>query len=657
MLTFLMTLAAATAVAVPASEAGKPATAQTMFDAASTAAEAGRCAEAVTGFEALEARPATQRNATVLAVIRLRKGICLVDLDRAADAVVAIESGLAKLRPDDATYRVDVAKGYLGLGRLAYRRYDYPEAKRNFEIAKELLAPAERLEPLVWLVRATMFDEGTAAIDYADEALRLAAASPERNKKTTADLQTLHARALLNHGKTAAAFAELKTALAAQGGLGNRVGISDIVTRSDLALAALLVGNKTAAREYLAYTGAGRSSKEPFATAAAMEAPACGGPDDGQPDDVAVIEFGINDDGVVTYANPIYASRPGLMAVAYARAVANWSWRPKDAQALPALFRAVTRVELRCSTSFERPKVDNLLRADFAAWLTRQALPAFDWKGSFAAKIAPAKAELSRRRLGDADAALLPILVDLGINPVLPRAEAEQLLREAATLAAKHGAPATARLFIDVAQLQISPAKRYDAARYRAELRRLMVQPDYIADPRATAALRLLFAEPMYQSAMPADARALLQLTAADSALTPQDPLRVNALVRLASLQAQANDLDAARSSYLKTGLDAQQCALIDAKPALQRANSGSDKFPREAMEWGFEGWVMLEYGIDANGRTTGQRALIAYPPFVFRDAAIGIAKGMQYAKSYRPEGALGCGGQQQNVGFRIIVR
>lgn len=653
MIAFLAAAAIAAAITGPSGPT-KPPTAQAMFDAASAAAQAGKCAEAVTQFEALEARPGTQRNATVLAVIQLRKGNCLIDLDRVADAGVALENGLSKVSVDDPVYRIDVAKGHLGLGRLAYRRYDYAEARRNFEIEKNLLSPAERLEPLVWLVRATMFDEGTAAVDYADAALRLAAASPERNRKVTSDLQTLHARALLNRGNVAAAFAELKSALAAQGGLSNRVGIRDIVTRSDLALAALLAGNKNAAREYLAYTGAGRSAKAPFATAAAMDTPACGGPDEGQPDDFAIIEFGINDDGVVTYSNPIYASRPGPMAVNYARAVTDWSWRPDDAKALPPLFRAVTRVELRCSTSFERPMVVTLLQADFAAWLGRQSLPAFDWRGSAAARVAPARAELIRRRQAGSTVALLPVLVALGTNPVLPPIEAELLLGEAIGIANTAGAPPTARLFLEVWRLYATNAKRYDSAKHRAALRRLLTQADFAADPRATAALRLLLVEPMYQSPVPTDAGDMLKLTVADGVLPTQDPLRVNALVRLASLQAQANDMEAARDSYQKTGLDAQQCALIDAKPALENSNADSSKYPQEAMQWGFEGWVKLEYDIDATGHTTKQRALIAYPPFVFREAAIGIATGMRYMSSYRPDGGVGCGGAQQSMRFHV---
>ena len=68
----------------------------------------------------------------------------------------------------------------------------------------------------------------------------------------------------------------------------------------------------------------------------------------------------------------------------------------------------------------------------------------------------------------------------------------------------------------------------------------------------------------------------------------------------------------------------------------------------------GFEGWVRIEYDIKADGNTAAQRAIVAYPPFVFREAATGIAKGLVYTQSFRPDGSAGCGGQQENVRFTM---
>jgi outer membrane biosynthesis protein TonB len=88
--------------------------------------------------------------------------------------------------------------------------------------------------------------------------------------------------------------------------------------------------------------------------------------------------------------------------------------------------------------------------------------------------------------------------------------------------------------------------------------------------------------------------------------------------------------------------------------PVLKRTGAGAGDFPMEAMRWGFEGWVRVEYDIQPDGKTANQRAVIAYPPLVFRDAAVGILKDARFAQSYRPEGGPGCGGAQQNINFRI---
>ena len=73
-----------------------------------------------------------------------------------------------------------------------------------------------------------------------------------------------------------------------------------------------------------------------------------------------------------------------------------------------------------------------------------------------------------------------------------------------------------------------------------------------------------------------------------------------------------------------------------------------------EALRWGFEGWAISQYDVDAEGRTQNTRTVVAYPPFVFGPAANGIIKGARYAKTFRPDGGLGCGSLTQRVVFRI---
>ena len=651
-----ITLAALLAVTEPSGTlaAPKPATAQAMFDAASAATEAGRCDEAIAGFAALEARASLRNAPKVLAVVQLRKGACLLQQDQLAAAGVALRAGLATLQNDVAAHRGDIVDARIGLGRIAYLSYDYAAAREQFEIAKSIVAPADRFGTSLWLARATMFDEGPAALAYADDALAAAAATPGTSKLVISDLQTLHARALLNHGSKPAAYAELKKALVAQGGLTMHVSVHEVVTRSDLALAALLTGDKDSAREYLAYTGAGRTGKTPFATAAVMTPPPCGGEAELRPDDVAIVEFGIRDDGSVSYAGPIYTSRLGPAALTFARAVADWSWRPEDVKVVGPLFRAVTRVELRCSESFKHPSVEELLRGDLHSWLASRQVTGVPHSDRAAAAVADLRRELAQRQAAGETVGLVPVLVALGENPVLPVHERQELLGRARQIASAAKAPVAARLFLEVDQADDFRNGRSEPGKHRDHLRGLFAQPDMAADAHAAAALRLLIATPFFHAPAPPDAVDLLKAVIGDARLNATDPLRINALVRLASLQAGSGDLAAAGTTYQNTGLDAQQCALLDAKPVLQHASADSSRFPTEALRRGFEGWVKTEYDIAADGRTARPRAVIAYPPFVFRDAAVGIARDLRFQQSYRPEGAAGCTAAQQSVNFRI---
>jgi outer membrane biosynthesis protein TonB len=136
--------------------------------------------------------------------------------------------------------------------------------------------------------------------------------------------------------------------------------------------------------------------------------------------------------------------------------------------------------------------------------------------------------------------------------------------------------------------------------------------------------------------------------------LASTDPIRVGALARLSSLELAAGNVPAAQAAFQATGLTAQQCALIDAGPGMKRSGAQSSDFPREAMQWGFEGWATIEHDVAADGRTLNQRAVIAYPPFVFSEAATGIIKETRYEQSYRPDGSLGCGGKTQRIVFRM---
>lgn len=194
------------------------------------------------------------------------------------------------------------------------------------------------------------------------------------DKKVEAQLHTIRGRALLNAGQFATARKELDRAIELLGGLGLKVGIFDLAARSDLAIAALLAGDNASAKKYLAYSASG-TLDDGFARGANMEPPECGVATGLRPDDVAVVEFGISDDGTVSYATPVYASRPGPAVAEFARAAASWSWAPGLLAKIPALFRAMTRIEMRCSDAPTRPTAPAYFASAVRSWFVAKHLP------------------------------------------------------------------------------------------------------------------------------------------------------------------------------------------------------------------------------------------------------------------------------------------
>jgi hypothetical protein len=649
----MIALMAAAAIAAGA----PPSTAQSlqaMFDSATAAADGGKCAEAIESFASLEANASFQHSPMSLAVVRIRRGDCLLLVGRPHEAEAELTKGLDGLTSTATAYRGDVRIAHMDLGRIAYLGLDYGDAKRQFEIAGPGETPQERIGQLIWLTRATLFDEGSDALNSSTEALTLATSTPGIPKTTLADVHTIHARVLINHGEAKEGYAELVRALNEQGGLDLHINASELVTRSDLAIAALLVHDDEAARKYLGYTGAGRSNTRPFASAASMGSPACGGPADLKPDDFAVVEFGVEENGAVGYANPVYASRTGPIAVEFARAVARWSWKPADAKVLPPLFRLLTRVEVRCSTTNARPSVVDLLLPDVNAWLKTQGVSWGHWSASAAEALSRERTELAALR-PKGGPGLIPPLVEMSQNPIAGQTERQSWAVEARDIAIAAGAPPKVRTYLELNVVELSITSRRPGALGSgqpgsSQLDDFLLDPDIAADARSADTVRLVMNDWFEPSA---DRRSvLLGAVAEDQRLPAHDPLRVGALLRLASIQARDGDLNAARSSYERTGLQAQQCALVDAKPDLRARPNVGNAFPEEAQRWGFEGWVRTEYDIAPDGRTLNQRALIAYPPFVFRNAAVGIAKDFRFIQTYRPEGGPGCSGAQTQINF-----
>lgn len=501
MIVFALALAA-TAAAKGASPA-PPATLQAQFDAATAAALDRRCGEALSLYAEIERNPAIMRNPLATASIAVRKGGCLVRTGSGVEGARAIHAGLPLLESRGDEFHDDIRDARMALALAARLRFDYETAIAEAEKALALSTGLFRAVPLLDLADMTMFDHDGRALKYAEEARAIVVASSAASKKDAGEarkqiaaVQTTVARVLLNEGRTKEAYLLLKDSLAKQGGLDLRIGIADVATRSDLAIAALLIGEKDRAREYLAYTGAGRIADAPFAHARAMDPPTCDPSVGLKPSDVAVVEFSLSVTGQVLSARPIYVTGTRGAALAFGRAVANWSWGAEEAAKVPLFYRALTRVELRCSTGADVPGTFAFLDEAAEAWLF-EGQPAAPWEDVSAAAAVP----LQRSALAAAAPGSRPELAALSAlaqNVSLSLAERRSLILRATTDAAALHAPAPVRVSLASAALGLGDLS---LPKWLAAFRALLADPTVAGDPLSAATLQLAIAAPYKSSA------------------------------------------------------------------------------------------------------------------------------------------------------------
>ncbi len=639
-----MTAASAQTGAPPATT-----TVQQDFDTAAALDAKGDKPAALAAWQKLEAR--TKPGSRSRGVALIRKSAALFKLDRSDDAVTAARAGLALLPASDATLAEDRWRANYDLGIIAENALDYAGASDSYASAETAAeTPDLKVASMLALANTKTFTDPAAA-----EAALARADALLKPLKTDGKLKALvarrHAILLLNRGAYEPARAYAVDAVKQLGGLTSQTDVTDVSARSDAAIASLLAGKADDARRYMAMTGAGRLTKGEFDPAVQMAVPPCGGEADLRPADMAVVEFTIGDDGVVSRVSPIYAAGGGAVALEFARAVRDWSWTPEQVKALPAFFRYNVRVEMRCSTAFERPSITKFLDADMATWLESKglALPTEE-RGADAVAVVRQRAALAaaEAKAGVNSLAALPPLYQLVNNAVVGREESNVLARRALAIAEAQGAPPTARLPLDVSVRQTDSADNWKDEVYARAMTPLLSVTAYANDPKARSAILLLIAERIDSRSRRA---VLLQQVADDKGLAANDPLRVGALIRLASLQQQAGETATARATFERSGLAASQCAILDAPPHFLSAGG---VFPNEAMAWGFEGWTKTQFDVDADGRVLNQRAVLSYPPFVFTKAGVQTVAGARWSKTFRPDGGVGCGGLSQQVRFKM---
>lgn len=641
----------ATGAAAMAQQAA-PAPAQTMqqqYDAA-TALDAGQDpAAALAAWNRIIAQ--VKPGSRTWAIAMVRKGGAQFRLGQIDDAAAAIRAGLAVLPAKDPSLAEDRFAAHMKLGGIATASLDYADATAEYrKAAAESPDDIGRMAALLATVRAQTFtDPGEAQATLAQaDAL---AQKLTLTKGDQAALEQARMRLALNTGRLDEANRMAPKIVTLLGGMTlNKVDLRDVAARSDAAIAALLTHHEDNAREYMAYTGAGRSTKGNFNSGSVMAPPECGGEADLKPDDVAVVQFSVGDDGTVFGVEPIYSSGGGAKGLAFARAVREWVWSPEELKELPPFFRYNVRLEMRCSTAYSRPAIGDALNASFAEWLEKKGVAAPAKSGSVGAEaLTRQRAALAAAEAKGQAPAILAAAAQMLENPTLGSDDRAALIAKAQPLAAASDMPAMAQLVFAIPAQEGRNRDWRGAGRYAAVMTPLLAQKPFADDPQARAALRLWIADRTGEKY----AGPYLQQVAEDKGLDPRDPLRVGALIRLASAAKRQGDLALARQTFEKSGLAASQCATLDATPKVV-TYPGSSAFPQEAQRWGFEGWVRNQFDIGADGRVANARTLVSYPPFIFSQAAEKAFTSMRYEKTYRPDGGLGCGASVNGIRFQL---
>lgn len=644
--------------APPVIATAKP-SAQAQYDELVKLVEASDWPKAVPAGEALVARlnGYTKKSLGVIASVKV---FLARAYHGAGQRVLALEAVTAALESGGLDGVDQVATRYdasLLAGEISEAMLDLDLASARYDVAASLGAtPSEKGRGQIGYIRTIMTIDPAKALAAAN-ALLASLPDDKVNKQIRAAVNSLRARALMNAGQSKEALVVYEAAVKGLGGLTARVDRNDVSARSDAALAAFLVGDQDRAREFMAYTGAGILKGEGFKLGRDMRTPQCGGVDGLTPEDVAVIEFSVGDDGTVSNVTPIYANRSGKVGLTFARAVESWWWDAAEVKKIERFFRSGTRLQMRCTNATDRPEVASLLAGDYQAWLAKigAKLPVFEGLNGIAL-LAAIKAENRKLdQISAINADMLP-LIDVAISKAGFPFGNQQNAAQAVSLAKALGAPATAMSHL---QLRVAQFSSYQAKSSRADqstvleaFKALLTDPAYSRDPRSQALLKLSIAAYFQSQKRFGEALIAFREAAALQGLDDRDPIKVAALIQLASAEQGANNSAAATAAFTQSGLSARQCALADAKPPLLDINKGYGAFPSEALQWGFSGWVVTEYDIAASGKTDNVRTLIAYPPYIFTSAASTMIKGAKYRATFRPDGGLSCGASNERISF-----
>jgi tetratricopeptide (TPR) repeat protein len=242
---------------------------------------------------------------------------------------------LIGLTPDDAPMRASL---WLAVGDAQLYDLAIPQAieayEKSLEAAQQAKSSGGVIRAKIGLARCYMTVEPEKAKALLDAVLT----SPDVTsapQPLLAQLNDLRGRASLNLGRAQDAMTYLKKAVSLSGGIrGSKVSLLQIAIRGDAAIGALLTNHLEDAREYLAWTGAGHLPSAEW-TSGLGDPPVCSEAAGIHPEDMVVVEFSIDEAARASDVVPVYASRPGELGIAFARAVKRWKWNPERIADLP----------------------------------------------------------------------------------------------------------------------------------------------------------------------------------------------------------------------------------------------------------------------------------------------------------------------------------
>ena len=650
----MMALGWLAGAALPALAAA-PGSLQAAYDAAQTAMDKEDWKTAAAGFAPLlpsdPARPFDHSRA----VIATRLSYALERLDRPGEAAAMARRAIAALPADDA---ISLATAWTVIGDSARFNMDYASATDAYQHAVDAADRtgdgAARIAAVSGLALTLMTISPERAEIALNSLLNDAKLTGGTSRPTLAVIEGLRARAAINAGDRVTARAWINRAIPHSGGLyGDNLSIAQSEIRGDAAIIAKLQGYDDDVRKYLTRTGAGHLMSMDWVGSHSGELPVCDADDGIRPDDSAVVEFALSNDGRVIGAMPVYASRPGGIGLAFARAISDWRWNPDQVKTVDAFWRHTVRFELRCVTRPEPVALSRPFTRAMLTWL--KSLGAFD--GPDDSKL-PDYVAAGDPRLDQAGASAIPALM-VRLRHSGTDAEAVSINLDRAVEAAQ--APAEVRALVVKAH---ADALARHGGNYRlvgreqANVMSVLVPGFEARYPASMPAawLELEWAVALERSGDFAAARPHLAKAIAtpQSALPSDDPIRQVALLHMAMVKARAGEDASAHADLAASGLTAGQCALVDTRPVATNMSIVSSQFPQAALYWHFEGYVEEAFDIAAEGHVSNVRTVIAYPPYVFDPATERAVSDFRFVPPTIQGKAVGCTGQMQKVNYRI---